>query len=378
MISQQGPIAVKAGMTQIFTLTPSSGYTVGSITGTCGPGLKVTDPSYTTGTPYSYTTSAIYNNCTVIANFVRAYAITVTATGAPGSIITSYTGIDKKSFSSPGMESTLVASDATLLLSIYGLDAKNSIASVGGSCGGTLYNSPIAYTPGTLRASYITNPIKGDCTILVATIPGGNTNNYTVTASQAGGRGTFSTQGAFQSTFGSTRTFRLQPDPGYTGVVTGTCSGTLIGNTYTTKPITGNCTVEVSFAPMPAYTITPSVVGGNGTISPSSGIVLLGNSITDFILTPQAGYIISSVDGTCGGALNGNTYTTKPIDANCTVIATFVQGNYTVTPSVSGNIGGTISPATPVKVKGTTTTTFTLTPSVGFNLISVGGTCGGA
>jgi hypothetical protein len=49
------------------------------------------------------------------------------------------------------------------------------------------------------------------------------------------------------------------------------------------------------------------------------------------------------------------------LTANCTVIAKVAQGTYTVTPSVSG-MGGTISPAKAVSVKGTVTMWFTLKP----------------
>jgi hypothetical protein len=62
------------------------------------------------------------------------------------------------------------------------------------------------------------------------------------------------------------------------------------------------------------------------------------------------------------------------LTANCTVIAKFAQGTYTVTPSVSGT-GGTINPAKSVSVKGTATTSFTLKPSAGY-AGSVGGAIG--
>ncbi|MCL2871925.1 MAG: hypothetical protein FWF41_02920 [Betaproteobacteria bacterium] len=42
-----------------------------------------------------------------------------------------------------------------------------------------------------------------------------------------------------------------------------------------------------------------------------------------YTVTPNAGYTLSSVGGTCGGTLSGNTYTTKIVTANCTVAASF-------------------------------------------------------
>jgi sugar lactone lactonase YvrE len=52
-----------------------------------------------------------------------------------------------------------------------------------------------------------------------------------------------------------------------------------------------------------------------------------------FTLKPNSGYNATAVTGTCGGTLSGNTYTTKAISANCTVVATFSTSN--------GSNGGT-------------------------------------
>jgi len=52
---------------------------------------------------------------------------------------------------------------------------------------------------------------------------------------------------------------------------------------------------------------------------------------TSFSLSPNSGYSISGVAGTCGGTLSGSTYTTSAIHGDCTVVATFA-------PSASGSI----------------------------------------
>jgi hypothetical protein len=125
------------------------------------------------------------------------------------------------------------------------------------------------------------------------------------------------------------------------------------------------------------YTVTPSVSGSGGTINPATPVSVQSGTTASFTLTPAAGYTVASVGGTCGGTLNGNTYTTKAVTADCTVVAAFSGGTtYTVTPSVSGS-GGAINPVTPVSVKSGTTTSFTLTPSSGYSVASVTGTCGG-
>ena len=71
------------------------------------------------------------------------------------------------------------------------------------------------------------------------------------------------------------------------------------------------------------YTVTPSVSGGNGTIAPNTPQTVNYNATPSFTLTPNTGYHIGSVGGTCGGSLNGSTYTTNTVTADCTVIASF-------------------------------------------------------
>jgi hypothetical protein len=150
----------------------------------------------------------------------------------------------------------------------------------------------------------------------------------------------------------------------------GTCGGTLNGNVYIVKAVTANCTVVASFNL--TYTITPSA-GIGGSISPNVPTAVSSNVTEAFTLTPNEGSS-DLVTGTCGGTLSGNTFTTKAVAANCTVIAKFAQGTYTVTSSVLGT-GGTISPVSNVSVISTATTSFTLKPSAGYTG-SVSGTCG--
>ncbi len=70
-----------------------------------------------------------------------------------------------------------------------------------------------------------------------------------------------------------------------------------------------------------AYTVTP-YAGSGGSISPSGPQSVNYDATTSFTVTPNPGYSTSSVTG-CGGSLSGNTYTTRPITANCTVTASF-------------------------------------------------------
>lgn len=172
----------------------------------------------------------------------------------------------------------------------------------------------------------------------------------------------------------ATTAFTLSPDTGYSiSSVTGTCGGTLTGNTYTTVPITTNCTVMANFA-INTYSVTPSA-GANGSISPATVQTVNYNTTKAFTVTPNTGYSISSVTGTCGGTLSGTTYTTGPITSNCTVTATFAINTYTVTPSAGAN--GSISPTTPQTINYNNSASFTIIPNAGYIIESASGCFGG-
>jgi hypothetical protein len=70
------------------------------------------------------------------------------------------------------------------------------------------------------------------------------------------------------------------------------------------------------------HTVTASA-GTGGSISPQGELAVPEGETTEFTVTPDPGYSIGPVTGTCGGSLSGNTYTTNPITADCTVTATF-------------------------------------------------------
>jgi hypothetical protein len=334
-ISPSGNVAVVSGKTKAFTVTPNSHYSISSVVGTCGGKLNSN----------TYTTQAIAADCTVTATFaVTTYTVTSSVSGTGGTI-------------SP-LGGTSVAWGMTKTFTLTpGIGYVAS--SVGGTCGGTLSGN-----------TYTTKAITANCTVIAKFAQG----TYSVTSSVSGTGGTITP--ATASVKGTaTTSFTLKPSAGYvSSAVGGTCGGTLSGNTFKTTPITANCTVIAAFVPG-TYTVTPSVSGSGGSIGPATATSVKGTVTTAFTLTPIAGYVASSVSGTCGGTLSGNTYTTKAITANCTVIAKFAQGTYSMTSSVSGT-GGTITPAT-ASVKGTATTSLTLKPSAGYVSSSVGGTCGG-
>ena len=149
---------------------------------------------------------------------------------------------------------------------------------------------------------------------------------HTVTPSVGTASGSISPNTAQTVNDGATTSFTLTPDSGYQiASVGGTCGGTLTGNSFTTAAVTADCTVIANFALAPplTHTVTPSVGTASGSISPNTAQTVNNGATTSFTLTPDSGYQIANVGGTCGGTLSGNNYTTAAVVADCTVIANF-------------------------------------------------------
>jgi hypothetical protein len=165
---------------------------------------------------------------------------------------------------------------------------------------------------------------------------------FSVTISSTGS-GTVTPVGVQTVLFGTFVTFTATPDAGYRASAQTTCGGVngfmTNGNQYTTSaPVSGNCTITVTFtAIVPQFAVTP-VAAAHGRISPATVQQITQGTRTEFTVTPDAGYAIASVSG-CGGTLVGNTYTTGVITAACTVTATFVLLAVATQPVPVGGVG---------------------------------------
>ncbi|WP_127022421.1 InlB B-repeat-containing protein [Rheinheimera mangrovi] len=212
--------------------------------------------------------------------------------------------------------------------------------------------------------TYTTGAITENCHVGVST----SVNSYLVHA--IAGEGGNISPGSVTVSHGSSTSFTVIADSGYSiNNVTG-CGGSLNGNTYTTGPITAACSVSASFS-QNSYTVT-ATAGEGGSISPGSRTVSYGDS-TSFTVTPNTGYSIATVTG-CGGSLVGNIYTTAAITAVCSVQANFTQNSFIVTASAGE--GGSISPGSRTASYGDSVS-FTVTPNSGYSIVSVTG-CGGS
>src|SRR4030042_2482695 len=271
-ISPSTPQTVNYNSTISFTVTPNTGYHIASISGCGGPSVG----SQPNNTSYTYITGPITGNWTVTASFssnTNTYTVTPSA-GIGGSI-------------SPSTPQT-VNYNENISFTVTP-NTGYSIASVTG-CGGTLAGN-----------TYTTDYITSDCTVTASFA----INTYTVTPS-AGANGTINPSTPQTVNYNLTTSFTVTPNTGYHIASVSGCGGTLSGNTYTTGPITGHCTVAASFA---ANT----------------------DSLSDRVTLRNKG--LSGVTMTLSGAASATT--TTDASGNYTFTG-LVNGTYTGTPSKTG------------------------------------------
>lgn len=240
------------------------------------------------------------------------------------------------------------------------MEAGYQVDTVSG-CGGTWAGSN----------PYSTGPITGTC-LIEATFA--SLGIYTVDAI-VDAYGTLD-QTSQSIPGGAGACFTITSNPGYSPNTTvgGDCPiGTWDGATYTTGPISADCTVEFSHSA--AYEVN-AIVDTHGTLDKSSTIVAEG-SAASFTVTSNAGYVVdTAVGGTCPlGSWNGTTYTTGIVTSDCSVSFSHTINTYTVTPSAGVN--GTLSPNVPQSADHGTTLQFTVTPAPNYTAI-MGGSCGGS
>ena len=132
------------------------------------------------------------------------------------------------------------------------------------------------------------------------------------------------------------------------------------GTSYTVSNVQANTTVYVTFKII-THTVTASVVGSGGTVSPTGTQTVNCGSSKTFTATP---YSCQAVDKwTVNGIVaqtGGTTYTALNIQENKTVEVTFKPITYTIT-ATAGN-GGSISPSGVQTVNCGSNQTFTATP----------------
>jgi subtilisin-like proprotein convertase family protein len=322
----------------VFTLEPSEEQMVDQVFGTCGGTLD----------GETYTTNPVIADCSVEASFTVAIYTVTTATGSGQGSIT------------PATQSVEHGDTAS-----FNVDP-DSGWSVGGVSGDTC--TPINQGGGQWQATNITE----DCHV-TATF---SQNTVTVTPSVSGAGGGINPNTPQTVSENGTVSFLLEPDEGHEpGSIGGTCGGSLDGPTYTTEPVTDDCTVIASFNPS-SYTVTAATAAGQGSITPASQTVDHG-ATANFTVNADQSWTVAGVSGSSCTVTDqgGGQWQAANITQDCHVTATFSQNTFTVTPSAGS--GGSISPDSPQTVAEGATTDFEIQPESGYNIRAIGGTCGG-
>ncbi len=316
--------------TATFTLLPSSGHRVLSVTGCPG---ELDGATFVVG--------PLTEGCELVATFERIpHTVTATVAGSGGTI-------------SP--TSSVVRHGDTAVFAVT--PAVGHRVSVVEGCG-------VARTD----RGYITAPITAPCTVTARFVP----ITYTLTGAVAAGGGGTITPTSSTVNHGARGTFTVTPATGYAVKGVTGCGGALVGTTYTTGPVTASCTVTASFQ-LKTYTVTAVVsTAGGGTLTPTSSTVNHGARAT-LTATPATGFEIDTITG-CAGTRSSSTFTTGAVTANCTVTASFKRRSYTVT--ATAGTGGTITPASSLGAHGSRVT-LTVTPEANFVVDTVTG-CAGA
>jgi len=181
--------------------------------------------------------------------------------------------------------------------------------------------------------TYTFNNVTTDHTISVSFA----IDTHTITAS-AVGNGSISPSGSVTVNHGNRQDFTVTPNNGYIAVMSGTCGGNLVGSTYTTNPITANCSVTANFNPSDSNQSLPRdknvevqvpvslPSGGLGTVKVIFAQVTTGGTLsisatgTPLGGGPPTGFkflgTYYNVTVTGGFSFSGDMYITFPYDGS--------------------------------------------------------------
>lgn len=185
---------------------------------------------------------------------------------------------------------------------------------------------------------------------------GGGGTTYTVTPS-AGANGSISPNTAQTVNSGATTAFTVTPSGGYTASVGGTCGGSLVGTTYTTNAITGNCTVSATFAPTDT---TPPVISSPlpsgeqvyGTTSVTLRVTTNENATCKYSATNVAYASMSNTFGNTGGTDHQQTGFTTSNGSSYTLYVRCIDGAGNSNPSSTTISFSVASDTTPPVLSG--------------------------
>lgn len=273
----------------LFSIVPASNLcTTGSATSVTGNG------------PWSWNCASTNGGTTASCNAnIQTYTITSNVTGSNGTV----------SCQSPvniGAITTCTITPASGYQ--LGSFTDNSVDKVGSASGGsyTIANATANHTiVATFNQTPLT-PVNGACGA-----SNGGTFSIVPTSNLC-------TTGTTSSVIG-------------TGPWIWSCSGTGGGTT-------ASCSASLTIPQVSQFIVTPTI-GSGFTFLPATPQSVTNGGNTTFTVSPVTGYGIAAVTG-CNGSLNGTTYTTSPITADCSINVTAVartasSGGNTLPPTIT-------------------------------------------
>jgi hypothetical protein len=188
-----------------------------------------------------------------------------------------------------------------------------------------------------------------------------------ITAS-ADPNGTISPSGDVTVNYGDNQAFTITPATGY-HIADVLVDGSSVGpvSSYTFTNVTDNHTIAASFA-IDTFTVSASVPGGHGSVSPATQTVNYGGSAS-ISITPGLGYHIATITDNGNPATIANPYLISNVTANHSVIVTFAINTFTVGASVSGG-HGSVFPATQTVNYGGSAS-ISITPDLGYHIATI-------
>ena len=337
-ISPSGNTSVNCNGNQIYTITPSTCYSVASV---------LVD-GISQGAITTYTFSNVQADHTISATFtLKTYNITATA-GTGGTI------------SPSGNTSVNCSSSQTYVITANTCFNITDIIINGVSQGPQ--TNPYTYTFTNVQSNQ-------NISALFAL------KTYSISASASTG-GSISPNGTVLVTCGYNQTFTITANACYnisSILIDGfPLTGSLTSPyTYTFTNVQTTHTISVTFS-QTTYTITSSA-GTGGTISPSGSVAVPCGGTQNFTITAANCYNITSitVDGTAltGPFTSPYVYSFSNVQTTHTISTTFSSRTFNIT--ASAGTGGSISPSGNLTYNCGSNQTFTITSSSGYYILNV-------
>jgi transcriptional regulator CtsR len=308
-ISPSGAVSVACGGNQAFLITPSSCFSIASVT---------VDGS-SVGAVSSYTFTNVQANHTISATFSANGPYTINASAGTGGSISPSGAVSVNCGASQAFSVTTNSCFTLADLKVDGV------------------------SQGALSSYTFTN-VQANHTIAASFTANGP---YTINAS-AGSGGSITPSGAVSASCGSNQPFAISPDACH-DIANVTVDGGSVGavSGYTFTNVQANHTISASFT-LKQYAIVSSA-GTGGSISPNGSTPVTCGANQAYTISANSCFAIQdvTVDGGSVGAVS--TYTFTNVTAAHTITASFVAlGPYTI--NASAGPGGSITPNGAVSV----------------------------